>query len=100
MIGVVIVSHGNIAKEFLSVAENILGKQDRLATICMEIGDDVEKRREEILMGVREVDSGSGVIILTDMFGGAPSNLAISVLDGHLKEVLASLESHPSQCYS
>jgi len=91
MIGVVIVSHGNIAKEFLSVAENILGSQDKLVTVCMDIGDDIEKCREEIMLGVRSVDSGAGVVILTDMFGGAPSNLAISVLDGTLKEVLAGL---------
>lgn len=91
MIGVVIVSHGNIAKEFLSVAENILGAQEKLLTVCMDIGDDIEKRREEIMLAVRSVDSGSGVVILTDMFGGAPSNLAISVLDGGMKEVLAGL---------
>lgn len=91
MLGLVLVTHGNLAKEFLAICEHIMGQQPRMATVCIEAGDDMEKRREDIIKSVDEVDDGSGVIILTDMFGGTPSNLAISVMNEDRIEVLAGM---------
>lgn len=91
MIGVVLVAHGNLAQEFLDVCEHIMGPQDRIVTVCIAPGDDMEKRREDILRATESVDAGSGVVILTDMFGGTPSNLAISVMNSDQIEVLAGM---------
>jgi PTS system mannose-specific IIA component len=91
MIGVVLVTHGNLAKEFVAICEHIMGPQERIETVCIAPGDDMEKRREDILRAVESVDGGNGVVILTDMFGGTPSNLAISVMNSDRIEVLAGV---------
>lgn len=80
MIGLVLVTHGRLADEFLSAMVHIVGDQEQIATICIEPEDDMEKRRSDILEAVKSVEGGDGVILLTDMFGGTPSNLAISVM--------------------
>ena len=81
MIGLVLVTHGNLALEFNSAMQHVVGKQEQIAAVCIGPEDDLEVRRAEILKKVKEVDSGSGTILLTDMFGGTPSNLAISIMD-------------------
>ncbi len=91
MIGIVLVSHANIAKEMLGVIEHIVGPQDQLIAISIFPKDDMEKKRQEILDSVKKVDSGKGVIVLTDMFGGTPSNLAISVMENEKIEVVAGV---------
>ncbi|MGE0252683.1 MAG: PTS sugar transporter subunit IIA [Dongiaceae bacterium] len=91
MIGLLIVSHSRLAEEFASALTHIVGPQTQLATVCIGPNDDAEKKREEILQKVKEVDSGAGVIVLTDMFGGTPSNLAISVLEKAPIEVIAGV---------
>lgn len=91
MIGIVLVTHGRLAEEFLRIAEHILGRQERIATICIEPNDDMEKCRNDIMKAVELVDKGAGVVIMTDMFGGTPSNLAISVMNSDTIEVLAGL---------
>ena len=91
MIGLVIVTHGGLAREFRSAVEHIVGPQAQLATISIGPDDDMEARRRELLDAVRAVDEGRGVIILTDMFGGTPSNLAISVMDDAQVEVIAGV---------
>lgn len=91
MIGLVLVTHGDLAKEFVKALEHVVGPQDRVATICIGPEDDMEQRRQEILEAVRSVDDGTGVAILTDMFGGTPSNLAISVMNGGSIEVVAGM---------
>ena len=78
MIGLVLVTHGNLAKEFVSAMQHVVGPQEQIDTVCIGPNDDMEMRRSEILSKVNETNSGSGVILLTDMFGGTPSNLAIS----------------------
>jgi len=91
MIGLVIVTHGGLAQEFLHAMEHVVGPQEGVASICIGPDDDMERRRRDILKAAREVDSGEGVILLTDMFGGTPSNLAISVMDETKAEVIAGL---------
>lgn len=91
MIGLVIVTHGGLAVEFRSAMEHVVGQQTQLETISIGPDDDMSARRLEILDAVRRTDSGAGVIVLTDMFGGTPSNLAISVLDDANVEVLAGI---------
>ena len=91
MIGIVIVSHANIAKEMLGVIEHIVSPQDQLIAISIFPKDDMEKKRQEILDSVKKVDSGKGVVVLTDMFGGTPSNLAISVMENEKIEVVAGV---------
>ena len=91
MIGLVIVTHGGLAVEFRSALEHVVGRQTQLETIAIGPDDDMEQRRLDILNAVRTVDSGQGVIILTDMFGGTPSNLAISVMDEAKAEVIAGI---------
>jgi mannose PTS system EIIA component len=82
MIGLVIVSHGRLANEFLAALEHVVGPQRNVATISIGPDDDMEQRRQDILDATAAVDTGEGVIVLTDMFGGTPSNLAISIMDG------------------
>ena len=91
MIGIVIVSHSNIAAEFLSVLEHIVGEQENMEAIYIFPEDDVEKKRKEIIKAIKKVDKKKGVIVLTDMFGGTPSNLAISVMDEEKVEVVAGV---------
>ncbi|MBV7257436.1 PTS sugar transporter subunit IIA [Pacificimonas sp. WHA3] len=80
MLGMVLVTHGGLAREFISAMEHVVGKQQQIAAICIEAHDDMETRRRDIADAIVETDSGSGVIVLTDMFGGTPSNLAISLM--------------------
>lgn len=91
MIGLILVTHGNLAKEFVNAMEHVVGKQDAVVTVCIGPNDDMELRREEIAAAIAKVDSGSGVIILTDLFGGTPSNLAISLLEAGRVEVIAGV---------
>ncbi|MDQ8699793.1 PTS sugar transporter subunit IIA [Hyphomicrobium sp. LHD-15] len=91
MIGLVIVTHGGLAVEFRAALEHIVGPQTQLETISIGAEDDMEARRTEILEAVRRTETGSGVIILTDMFGGTPSNLAISVMDEAKVEIIAGI---------
>jgi len=91
MIGLVVVSHGKLAQEFIAATEHVVGKQKNIKAICIEPEDDMEKRREDILAAVKEVDTGAGVAVLTDMFGGTPSNLAISIMGKVPVEVVAGI---------
>ncbi len=91
MIGIILVTHGDLAKEFVHAMEHVVGTQDDVATICIGPNDDMEIRRDEIARAIEEVDSGSGVVVLTDLFGGTPSNLAISLLDPGRTEVIAGI---------
>ncbi len=91
MIGLVIVTHGGLAVEFRSALEHVVGRQSHLETIAIGPDDNMEARRVDILEAVKRVDEGHGVIILTDMFGGTPSNLAISVMDETKAEVIAGI---------
>jgi PTS system mannose-specific IIA component len=91
MIGLVIVTHGRLAEEFIAVMEHVTGPQERVAAVCIGPGDDIEGKRREILQRVGQVDGGAGVLVLTDMFGGTPSNLAISISGGARVEVVAGL---------
>ena len=91
MIGVVLVTHGNLATELVKVMEHVVGPQDQLTTITIAPDDDMEKRREDILNSVQFVDKGLGVIILTDMFGGTPSNLAISIMEQAKIDIIAGV---------
>lgn len=91
MIGLVLVTHGRLALEFRAALEHVVGPQTQLETVTIESDDDVEQRRKDIIAAVADVDSGSGVVILTDMFGGTPSNLAISVMGRPKVEVLAGI---------
>jgi len=91
MIGIVLVTHGRLADEFLSAMQHVVGPQQQIATACIGPNDDMNERRNDILEKVTEVDSGDGVIVLTDMFGGTPSNLAISIMDRANVEVIAGI---------
>ena len=91
MIGVVLVTHGNLADEFKGAVEHVVGAQAQFATVCIGAEDDMEQRRRDILARVADVDSGNGVIIVTDMFGGTPSNLSISVMEPGRIEILAGM---------
>lgn len=91
MIGLVLVTHGRLAEEFLRALEHIVGQQDRIEAVCIGGDDRMETRRVDISDAVNRVNAGSGVIILTDMFGGTPSNLAISLLELGRVEVVAGL---------
>jgi PTS system mannose-specific IIA component len=91
MIGLVLVTHGQLAREFVAACEHVVGPQKAVRSICIGPDDDMEARRREILTAVHEVDDGSGVVLLTDMFGGTPSNLAISIMDKAKVEVIAGV---------
>jgi len=91
MIGIILVTHGQLAREFVAALEHVVGRQERVRAICIGPDDDMEQRRQDILDSVAEVDDGSGVVLLTDMFGGTPSNLAISVMDRARVEVIAGV---------
>ncbi|MFN3229260.1 MAG: PTS sugar transporter subunit IIA [Asticcacaulis sp.] len=91
MIGLVIVTHGGLAAEFVSAMEHVVGPQASVVAICIGPDDDMAQRRQDILDATQSVDTGKGAILLTDMFGGTPSNLAISVMDQTKAEVVAGL---------
>ena len=91
MIGMILVTHGRLAEEFVHAMEHVVGQQPDVATICIGPNDDMEARRREIANAIKRVDSGSGAVILTDLFGGTPSNLAISLLESGRTEVIAGV---------
>ncbi len=91
MIGLVLVTHGRLAAEFIAAMEHVVGPQTQCAAVCIEASDDMEEKRAEIARAAAEVDKGAGVILLTDMFGGTPSNLAISLLGRPNLEVIAGI---------
>ncbi|VVS99402.1 PTS sugar transporter subunit IIA [Rhizobium sp. EC-SD404] len=91
MIGLVLVTHGKLAEEFKHALEHVVGPQASVETVCIGPDDDMDQRRLDIVDAVSRVDHGAGVIILTDMFGGTPSNLSISVMDGGRIEVIAGV---------
>ena len=91
MIGIVLVTHGNLALEFISAMQHVVGKQEQVEAVCIGPEDDMEMRRNEILQKVEKADKGDGVVLLTDMFGGTPSNLAISVMDKANVEIIAGV---------
>lgn len=91
MIGLVLVTHGQLASQFVASMEHVVGPQAQITSICIGPDDDMEQRRRDILAAVAASDSGDGVILLTDMFGGTPSNLAISVMDKVKVEVIAGV---------
>ncbi len=91
MIGLVLVTHGRLAEEFRHAVEHVVGPQENFETIPIGADDDIEQRRREIVAAVARADTGTGVIVLTDMFGGTPSNLAISVMEAGRIEVIAGM---------
>ncbi len=91
MIGMVLVTHGRLALELVSALEHVVGPQSQIASICIGPDDDMEQRREDIVAAVEKSESGSGVVVLTDMFGGTPSNLAISIMENANVEVIAGV---------
>lgn len=91
MIGMVLVTHGRLAEEFIAATEHVVGPQDHIRAICIGPDDDMELRREEIQAAVAETNCDNGVILLTDMFGGTPSNLSISLLEKGRVEVIAGI---------
>jgi PTS system mannose-specific IIA component len=91
MIGIVLVSHGRLAAEFRAALEHVVGPQKQIEEIAIGLDDDSEQRRQDIVSAVTKVDSGAGVVVLTDMFGGTPSNLAISIMNGSNIEVMAAV---------
>ena len=91
MIGIVLVTHGRLADELVSALEHIVGPQEDIATICIRPDDDMEQRRRDILAAIEKVGADGGAILLTDMFGGTPSNLSISVMNETGVEVIAGV---------
>ena len=91
MIGIVVVTHGRLAEEFIHATEHVVGAQKSMRAVCIGPEDDMEQRRKDILAAVAAVEAGRGVIVLTDMFGGTPSNLAISIMDQAKVEVIAGV---------
>jgi PTS system mannose-specific IIA component len=91
LIGLVLVTHGRLALELVAAMEHVVGPQSQVATVCIGPEDDMEKRRADIMQAVEATNAGSGVVVLTDMFGGTPSNLAISIMDTAPVEVIAGV---------
>lgn len=91
MIGLVLVTHGRLALELVAALEHVVGPQETVATVCIGPDDDMEQRRQEIVTKSADVNTGDGVIVLTDMFGGTPSNLAISIMEKSEIEVIAGV---------
>jgi mannose PTS system EIIA component len=91
MIGLVVVTHGRLAEEFIAAAEHVVGRLESVRAIAIGPEDDMDLRRKEIIAAAKACDTGDGVVILTDMFGGTPSNLAISVMGGAKIEVIAGV---------
>lgn len=88
MIGLVLVTHGRLAVEFVEALEHVVGPQENVTAICIGPEDDMEQRRQDILDAVEAADEGDGVVLLTDMFGGTPSNLALGAISGPDIEVI------------
>jgi len=91
MIGLVLVTHGRLAQEFIHALEHVVGKQSHIEAVCVGPDDKMDLRRNDISDAITRVNAGQGVIILTDMFGGTPSNLSISLLEEGRIEVVAGL---------
>jgi mannose PTS system EIIA component len=91
MIGLVLVTHGRLAEEFVAAMEHVVGPQQSVLSICIGADDDMESRRQDIAKAAAAVDDGDGVVLLTDMFGGTPSNLAISLMGKPNIEVIAGI---------
>ena len=91
MIGLVLVTHGRLAEEFVRAMIHVVGPQERVAPIAIGPDDDMEERRADIAAAIKDVDVGNGVIVLTDLFGGTPSNLAISLMERGRIEVIAGM---------
>jgi len=91
IVGMLLVTHGRLALELISALEHVVGPQIKVASICIGPDDDMKQRRSDIVKAVESVDSGGGVVILTDMFGGTPSNLAISIMENSNVEVIAGV---------
>jgi PTS system mannose-specific IIA component len=91
LIGLVLVTHGRLAVELVAAMEHVVGPQSQVATVCIGPEDDMERRRQDIMKAVEGVNAGSGVVVLTDMFGGTPSNLAISIMENAPVEVIAGV---------
>ena len=91
MIGMVIVTHGKLANELILAMEHIVGKQENVSAVCISPNDDIETKRKEVLEKAKEADTGDGVVLFTDMFGGTPSNLAISVIGNDHNEAIAGV---------
>jgi PTS system mannose-specific IIA component len=91
MIGLILVTHGKLAEEFVHAMQHVVGRQDAVVTVCIGPNDDMELRRREIAEAVKTVDTGEGAIVLTDLFGGTPSNLAISLMSKGKVEVIAGI---------
>lgn len=91
MIGLVFVTHGNLALEFVAAMEHVVGKQERIECVCIGPNDNMDERRAEIMTKAKEMDAGDGVLLLTDMFGGTPSNLAMSVIEHGNYDVIAGV---------
>jgi len=91
MIGMVLVTHGRLAEELINALEHVVGPQPNVIAVCIGPDDDMEQRRAEILDSAAQADDGDGVVVLTDMFGGTPSNLAISIMDKASVEVIAGV---------
>jgi len=91
MIGMILVTHGKLANELRSVLEHVVGAQRNVETVCIAADDDIETRRHDIEESIERCDTGDGVVLLTDMFGGTPSNLAISMMDRAGVEVIAGV---------
>ena len=91
MIGMILVTHGSLAETFIDAMEHVVGPQENVAPICIGPNDDMERRRKDIADAIARVDTGEGAIILTDLFGGTPSNLAISLLEAGRTEVIAGI---------
>lgn len=91
MIGLVLVTHGRLAEEFIAAMEHVVGPQENIHSICIGPDDDMEQRRKDIVDAVAAADTGEGVVVLTDMFGGTPSNLSISIMDQGNVEVIAGV---------
>jgi len=91
MIGLVLVTHGRLASEFIVAMEHVVGPQERIQAVCIGPDDDMDRRRKDIAKAIAKVDGGEGVIILTDLFGGTPSNLAISLMKSDKIEVIAGV---------
>ena len=91
MIGMVLVTHGNLADEFVAACVHVVGPQEKIKTVCIGPDDDMDRRRNDIVQAVSDVDDGDGVVVLTDLFGGTPSNLAISIMDQAQVEEIAGI---------
>lgn len=91
MIGLVLVTHGNLALEFISAMQHVVGPQEQVEAVCIGPEDDMDVRRKEILEKVESVNKGDGTIVLTDMFGGTPSNLALSIMEKAKVEIIAGI---------